>query len=91
MHNDSVSVPRQTLFNLASHIHTIINCRKFDLEQMLKSEEASPFAKSLARSLNIKSDINDLNGILDLVLDCAPDDIKDFFTHYDEICAKCPF
>ena len=91
MRNDSVSVPRQALFSLAFHIHSSIILKKEDLQQTLDWEKTYPLAKSVARSIDIRNYINDLNLILDLVRECAPDDFNDFFRHYDEVCAECPF
>ncbi len=91
MRNDSVSVPRQTLFNLAFHIHSSIKRRKEDLQLTLDWEKNDPIAKSVARSIDIRNNIDNLNRILDLVRECAPDDFNDFFRHYEEVCAECPF
>ena len=91
MRNDSVSVPRQALFNLAFHIHTSIKLRKEDLLQTLDWEKTNPIANSVARSIDIRNNIDNLNRILDLVRECAPDDFNDFFRHYDEVCVECPF
>ncbi len=89
--NDLVSVPHNAIFSLCSNIHFLINRKQEDLDYALKAEEASPFRKALADSLVIRRDLNNLKRLLGLALNCAPDDVKDFFIHYDEIVANCPF
>lgn len=86
-----VAVPRDKIRNLCSAIHYIIERKQTALQETLNAEDESPFRKALADSIFLRHDLDDLNDLFGLALDCAPEDIKHFFLQYDEIRKACPF
>lgn len=91
MRNDFVSIPHQTLFKLCARIHSSICVKEKILDDVSAAEMKGDRFSFNGSAEAIRHDIRNLKDILGRALDCAPDDIKDFFTHYDEIRAKCPF
>lgn len=91
MNNDFVSVPRMSVYNLCSVIRIMRDTKRRELDETLNAEEINPVLKNIARSITIRNEVNDLDLILDMALNCAPDDIKVFFKNYDNLCAECPF
>ncbi len=89
--NDIVSVPHNALFNLCARIHILIDYKKKLLGEAAKDEENCTSFNTWSRAFHLRNDVEDLQLLRDLALDCATEDIKDFYTHYDEIMAKCPF
>ena len=88
---DFVAVPRDNIKNLCFEIHSFITAKQRLLDHVINAEEESPFRRALAESFSIRNDLEGLYNLLALALDCAPDDIKNFFIHYEEICADCTF
>ena len=89
--SDFVTVPHNSIKNLCFTIHGLINSKQKVLDDTLKAEEISPIRKAIAGSLFVRNDLDDLNRLLALALECAPDDIRNFFRNYEEICDACPF
>ncbi len=81
--NDFVPVPRLNIHVLCATIRNLISRKQIILEHEIKAEEEKPFKSDYPDSFFIRNDLNDLNKLLDLALDCAPDDIKNFFHNED--------
>ena len=82
--NDYISVSHKSLFSLCSLIHSNILVANRELKDA--EEEHSHYDEIISRF-----HINCLNSILDSALELAPDDIRDFFRHYEELVDACPF
>ena len=89
--SDFVAVPREALFKLCSRVFNLTNDKSAALESALKAESESKVLQAIGISNFFREDLDNLNDLLGLALNCAPYDIKDFFIHYDEVCGKCPF
>lgn len=88
--SDNVLVSHNAIFNICSHIHSAIHCKVLELEAAEKFEAKDALHRIIARSLYIRNEIETLNSLFYQILDIAPDDIKDFFIHYEEITNISP-
>ena len=89
--DSQVIINHNDIFALCSHIHTSIQSKEFILSQWERFDDGSAWFRIMHDFDALKSDIKDLNNIFALALNCAPDDVRDFFIHYDDIIANCPF
>lgn len=81
---DSIPVRHSDIFNLCSSIHTAISTRSSLLDIAHKHHE-------LYIGYILEAAIHDLQIILEEALAFAPDDVRDFFLHYEEMQTACPF
>ena len=88
---DEVIVPHNAIFALCSHIHSCLRSKEEDFNWIDGHDDGSVLYRLIHDKKSLEYEIEDLRKMLSLALDCAPDDIRDFFLHYDDVIANCPF
>ena len=87
--NETFNVNHQGFFSLCSLINSARRINANVLEnrlQDLDSDNTDFISKAACRlsAFDLRLVLHDLDDILHAALDIAPDDIHDFFAHYDE-------
>lgn len=89
--DNQVIINHNDIFALCSRIHSDIHFKQMELDWLDEHDDGSAWFRLLHDKCSVKRVLDDLNDIFALALNCAPDDVRDFFIHYDDIIADCPF
>lgn len=89
--DNQVIINHNDIFALCSHIYSSIQLIQMKLDWFEKHDDGSAWFRVIHDKNSVERFLEDLNHIFALALNCAPDDVRDFFIHYDDIIANCPF